>query len=123
MEEQFLGSYIPAFKTPESVYYDSKREVLYVANMNRIDEGETGFISKLATDGSVLELEWIKGLKEPRGMGVYNDLLFAVDSDRLLIIDIENSTIKPPTLIIVGDVVTLHKKLAWFGSAKTVGES
>jgi len=36
---------------------------------------------------------------------------------------LENTTIKPPTLIIVGKVVSLHKKLAWFGSAKTVGES
>lgn len=36
---------------------------------------------------------------------------------------LENTTIKPPTLIIIGDVVTLHKKLSWFGSAKTVGDS
>jgi siroheme synthase len=36
---------------------------------------------------------------------------------------LDNTTIKPPTLIIVGKVVSLHKKLAWFGSAKTVGES
>jgi len=34
-----------------------------------------------------------------------------------------STTIKPPTLIIVGEVVSLHKKLSWFGSAKTVGES
>ncbi|MDT8384581.1 MAG: siroheme synthase CysG [Gammaproteobacteria bacterium] len=33
------------------------------------------------------------------------------------------TTIKPPTLIIVGKVVALHKKLAWFGGAKSVGES
>jgi len=36
---------------------------------------------------------------------------------------VDKTTIKPPTLIIVGDVVSLHKKLAWFGGAKTVGES
>lgn len=36
---------------------------------------------------------------------------------------LDNTTIKPPTLIIVGEVVGLHKKLAWFGSANTVGES
>jgi uroporphyrin-III C-methyltransferase/precorrin-2 dehydrogenase/sirohydrochlorin ferrochelatase len=35
---------------------------------------------------------------------------------------LDNATIKPPTLIIVGKVVALHKKLAWFGGAKTVGE-
>jgi uroporphyrin-III C-methyltransferase/precorrin-2 dehydrogenase/sirohydrochlorin ferrochelatase len=35
---------------------------------------------------------------------------------------IEKTKVKPPTLIIVGDVVKLHEKLSWFGSAKTVGE-
>jgi len=34
---------------------------------------------------------------------------------------IETTEIKPPTLIIVGDVVSLHKKLSWFGGAKGVG--
>lgn len=36
---------------------------------------------------------------------------------------LDNTTIKPPTLIIVGEVVTLQQKLSWFGGAKTVGES
>ena len=35
---------------------------------------------------------------------------------------VEKTKIKPPTLIIVGDVVKLHEKLSWFGSAQTVGE-
>ncbi len=35
---------------------------------------------------------------------------------------IETTEIKPPTLIIIGDVVRLHKKLAWFGGAESVGE-
>ncbi len=35
---------------------------------------------------------------------------------------LETANIKPPTLIIVGEVVTLHEKLSWFGSAETVGE-
>ena len=36
---------------------------------------------------------------------------------------VDKTTIKPPTLIIVGDVVSLHEKLAWFGGAETVGEA
>jgi len=35
---------------------------------------------------------------------------------------LETAKIKPPTLIIVGEVVNLHEKLSWFGSAETVGE-
>lgn len=82
-------------KTPESVLYDAKRGVLYVANMNRTEEGDdTGFISRLDTDGNVIDLHWIDGLNEPRGMGIYGDLLFATDMDRLLIIDIEKGEVQ-----------------------------
>jgi len=34
---------------------------------------------------------------------------------------VEQSDIQPPTLIIVGEVVELHKKLSWFGAASNVG--
>ncbi|MCF8346708.1 MAG: hypothetical protein K9G38_05810 [Bacteroidales bacterium] len=82
-------------KTPESVLFDPVRNVLYVANMNRTEEGtNTGFISKLGTDGTVIDLHWITGLNEPRGMGIYNDLLFATDMDRLLMIDIEKGEVQ-----------------------------
>lgn len=77
-------------KTPESVLYDSVRRVLYVANMNRVDGGDnTGFITKMNTDGTVIDLHWIDGLNEPRGMGIYEDKLFATDMDRLIVIDLE----------------------------------
>jgi len=82
-------------KTPESVLYDPARDVLYVANMNRIDEGDqTGFISKLGTDGSVIELHWVDGLNEPRGMGIHGNLLFATDNDRLIVVDLETGELK-----------------------------
>ncbi|MDF1572732.1 MAG: hypothetical protein P1P82_14080 [Bacteroidales bacterium] len=82
-------------KTPESVLYDAKRGVLYVANMNRTEEGDdTGFISKLDTDGTVIDMYWIDGLNEPRGMGIHGDLLFATDMDRLLVIDIEKGEVQ-----------------------------
>lgn len=77
-------------KTPESVLYDPARDILYVANMNRDEEGDdTGFISKLATDGTVIELEWITGLNEPRGMGIYENMLFATDMNRVIAIDLD----------------------------------
>jgi len=82
-------------KTPESVLYDAKRGVLYVANMNRTEEGDdTGFISRLDTDGTVIDMYWIDGLNEPRGMGIHGDLLFATDMDRLLVIDIEKGEVQ-----------------------------
>lgn len=77
-------------KTPESVLFDPARNVLYVANMNRVDEGDnTGFITKMSTDGTFIDLLWIDGLNEPRGMGIYDNRLFATDMDRLVVIDLE----------------------------------
>ena len=35
---------------------------------------------------------------------------------------LDTTEIKPPTLIIVGNVVSLHKKLSWFGGAQGVGD-
>ncbi len=34
--------------------------------------------------------------------------------------DVKNMAVKPPTLIIVGSVVTLHEKLAWFNPAEKI---
>jgi len=85
----------PIMRTPESVLYDPSRNVLYVANMNRMEEGDdTGFISKLSTDGKVIDLYWITGLNEPRGMGLYEGFLFATDMDRLLVIDVDKGEVK-----------------------------
>jgi sugar lactone lactonase YvrE len=90
-----LWSTDPIMRTPESVLYDPSRNVLYVANMNRMEEGDdTGFISKLSTDGKVIDLYWITGLNEPRGMGLYEGFLFATDMDRLLVIDVDNGEVK-----------------------------
>jgi len=82
-------------RTPESVLYDPSRDVLYVANMNRTEEGDdTGYISKLSTDGKVIDLHWITELNEPRGMGLYDGFLFATDMDRLLVIDVDKGEVK-----------------------------
>lgn len=35
---------------------------------------------------------------------------------------VEAADIKPPTLIIVGEVVNLHEKLSWFGGGQSVGD-
>ena len=77
-------------KTPESVLFDPVRKVLYVANMNRVDAGDnTGFLSKMNTDGTIIDLNWIVGLNEPRGMGIHENKLFATDMNRIIVIDLE----------------------------------
>lgn len=81
--------------TPESVLFDPGNNVLYVANMNLSEEIDgNGFISKLATDGSIIDLHWITGLNDPKGMGIYGNLLFVTDINAVVVIDLEKVEIK-----------------------------
>lgn len=81
--------------TCESVLYDSARDVLYVSNINGVPDGKdgNGFISKVNLDGKVTELQWIKGLNAPKGMGMFKDRLYVADIDRVIEIDINKSKI------------------------------
>ncbi len=72
-------------RMPESVVYDRKRDALYVSNY--FNEGKE-FISKMKTDGSIEELEWVTGLNRPTGMCIFEDRLFVVDRSGIVEIDI-----------------------------------
>ncbi len=80
---------------PENVIMDTKRQRLYISNIN----GEPnqvnglGFISVMAMDGKIIELEWIKGLNAPKGMEIHDDVLYVADIDALVAIDIEQQRI------------------------------
>jgi len=78
------------FKIPESVLYDEENDCLYVSNING-NPGEkdgNGFISKLKTDGTIIELHLIDGLDAPKGSAVWNGKLYVSDIDKLVKIDI-----------------------------------
>jgi len=81
--------------TSESVIYDRKRDILYVTNLNkepRVKDGN-GFISRLSTDGKIIDLKWIEGIHSPKGTGIIGDTLYAADIDELIIVDINNNKI------------------------------
>jgi DNA-binding beta-propeller fold protein YncE len=82
-------------RTCESVLYNTKANVLYVANINGnpTDKDKNGFISKLTPDGKIETLEWIKGLNAPKGMGIIGNKLFVTDITDLVEIDIEKGKI------------------------------
>lgn len=86
-------------QTPESVLFDPAAKVLYVANMHLATEEEDGFISRLSLDGTVLELEWVGGLKSPTGMGIYDGKLYANDNNEMAIIDIETATLQEKVVV------------------------
>lgn len=85
-----------AFKTPESVCYDPSTGNLFVSNINGkpIEKDGNGFISLLTIDGQIAELNWLTGLDAPKGMGIFNGILYVTDIDRVAAIDIKNKSLK-----------------------------
>ncbi|MFN3403980.1 MAG: hypothetical protein ACK40G_07785 [Cytophagaceae bacterium] len=83
------------FQTPESVLLNSDKNILYVSNVNgKPDEkNNKGFISQLGLDGKIINLEWVKGLHAPKGMGYFNGKLYVTDIDKLIEIDTEKGKI------------------------------
>lgn len=91
---QPLWSLTNTFKLPESAAYDPKRDMIYISNIFRYAKDNSGFISRVNAQGNHLELQWIDGLHSPTGLAVYQDLLYAVDMDSLVIIDLATQKIQ-----------------------------
>jgi outer membrane protein assembly factor BamB len=83
------------FQNPESVLLDAPRNVFYVSNVNGdpVDKDGAGHISRLSTDGTMLEAEWVDGLNAPKGMSMRGNLLYVSDIDQLVAIDVLSGTI------------------------------
>jgi len=75
---------------PESIIYDSKRDILYVTSY--FNGGEE-YISKMTTSGQIEKLDWVTGLSMPTGMVIVEDKLFTVDRRSLYEINIETGEI------------------------------
>jgi len=89
---------VGGFVNPESVGCDAKRKVLYVGNFGspKLDPGlkdGMGYISKVSTDGKVLEQKFLTGtasdpMNKPKGIWVQGDRLWVTDIDAIWIFDL-----------------------------------
>lgn len=92
-ELEKLWSIDARFNMPESAAFDPVRNAVYVSNVNQYAKDGNGFISRVAADGTLLELQWMTGLHSPTGLAVQGDMLYAVDYDALVIIDLRSESI------------------------------
>jgi len=98
------------FKSSESVLYDKLRNVIYVSCINGMpaDIDGNGYISKITPEGKIDNLEWIKGLNAPKGLGIFGNTLYVTDVTKLIEIDIEKGVIKKsynvPGAIFLNDI-------------------
>jgi len=89
------------FSTPESVYFDKKRDVYLVSNINGgpIAKDGNGFISKVTPDGEVT-LKFIDGadkgidLNAPKGLTISGDTLYVADIDHVRLFDAQTGLAK-----------------------------
>ena len=94
-ELEKLWSSPDVLTTSESVCYDSERHVIFVSciNGNPVDKDQNGFIAMLTLSGELISLNWITGLNAPKGMGIFKNSLYVTDIDKIIEIDIPNSSI------------------------------
>lgn len=81
----------PGFQGPESVVFDSTRNLFYVSNMGTFGQGATpndGFISRVSAEGKILELKWVTGLDDPKGLALANGKLYVGDNPGMAEIDL-----------------------------------
>ena len=84
------------FNIPESVLYDPKREMIYISNFDQLNMGNPNvyqYISKLSTNGDILNLKWVDSLNNPLGMTIYDDKLFVVERNQIAEIDLDKGDI------------------------------
>ena len=87
----------PDLPTPESVLYVTAKKAPYLF-VSLIDgQGDAvdgkGGIAKLATDGSVIDKDWITGLNAPKGMAIHKNRLYVADITELVVINIKKQRV------------------------------
>lgn len=79
--------------TPESVLYDAGAGILYVSNIGDFNKEGTGSISKVGLDGTILHNDWVKGLTATKGLGLYQNMLYAAEPTAIAVIDVDKGAI------------------------------
>lgn len=81
---------------PESVVHDADRHEFYVSNMGAHERDSApgdGFISRVSEAGKLLELKWVTGLDNPKGLALSNGHLYVGDERDLVEIDVATAKI------------------------------
>jgi hypothetical protein len=55
---------------------------------------DKGSIGKIGLDGKIINIEWVRGLNAPKGMGIFKNNLYVADITDVVVIDIDKGEIK-----------------------------
>jgi hypothetical protein len=82
-------------RVPESVLYYAGENVLFVSNIDGKPEQKDlkGSISKVGTDGKIIDLDWATNLSAPKGMGIFEGNLFVADIAEVVVLDLKTGKV------------------------------
>lgn len=83
------------FSSPESAYYHAASKSIFVSNISGgiLEKNGQGYISRLAADGTVVDMRWVTGLNAPKGLRSVGGTLWAADIDQVVAMDIASGRI------------------------------
>ena len=92
---QPLWNITTAFAAPESAYYHSGSNAIFVSSINGqiLEKDGNGYLSRLAPDGRVVAAKWVTGLNAPKGIRSVGNTLWVADIDEVVAIDIGRAQI------------------------------
>lgn len=87
---------VSGLEAPESVIFDEKQNMYYVANVtgDPTQKDGSGYISQIDKNGKIVNQKWVTGLDAPKGMGIDNGKLYVSDIDQVAVIDIATGSIE-----------------------------
>lgn len=73
------------FDQPESALYNPVSKEILVSNINGspVEMNGKGYISRVSSDGKMLEKHWVEGMDAPKGMALFGEMLYIADMQKL----------------------------------------
>jgi len=110
---------------PESVLPDFKQKILYVSLIDGggWDKDGKGGVAKISPDGKNYNGTWITGLNAPKGLGMYNNKLYAADISEVVVIDMKKGKIEKKIAIEgasgLNDITVSNKGVVYVSDSRT----
>lgn len=110
---------------PESVLFDAKNQVLYVANIDGQpgEKDSKGSIGKVGLDGKIIAVSWVQGLNAPKGMALVGNTLWVADLAEMVAIDISEGKVSQriaiDSAVFLNDVTADKKGIVYVSDSRT----
>ena len=82
---------------PESAIHDKEADLYLVSNFGVFPPDPAnppGFISRVRTDGEIVDLHWIDGLLQPKGLAIDGDILYVSDVYAVRVYDRQDGALR-----------------------------